>query len=102
MTGAADILKESSGEFGDQGYQVADLVTPKKKPEGGELTLSDKEFNSQTPRSASQSSGSPAISGTGRHPALATDIHVPPAVTRSMQPAISSSSQSHGVSNSAP
>ena len=46
-TGAADIIKESGGGFGDKGYQGTDLVTPKKKPIGGELTMSDKEYNSQ-------------------------------------------------------
>jgi DDE superfamily endonuclease len=46
-TGAADILKEAGGGFGDKGYQGAGLVTPAKKPAGGELTLSDKEYNSQ-------------------------------------------------------
>jgi DDE superfamily endonuclease len=30
-----------------KGYQGTGLVTPKKKPEGGELTMSDKEYNSQ-------------------------------------------------------
>ena len=28
-------------------YQGSGLVTPKKKPKGGELTMSDKEYNSQ-------------------------------------------------------
>jgi len=46
-TGAADILNEAGGGFGDKGYQGTGLVTPKKKPIGGELTLSDKEYNSQ-------------------------------------------------------
>ena len=46
-TGAADILKEAGGGFGDKGYQGTGLVTPKKKPKGDELTLSDKEYNSQ-------------------------------------------------------
>lgn len=46
-TGAADILKEAGGGFGDKGYQGTGLVTPKKKPKGGELTLSDKDYNSQ-------------------------------------------------------
>ena len=45
--GATDIVKESGGGFGDKGYQGTGLVTPKKKPKGGELTLSDKEYNSQ-------------------------------------------------------
>ena len=40
-TGAEDIVKEASGGFGDKGYQGTGLVTPKKKPKGGELTLSD-------------------------------------------------------------
>ena len=44
---AADILKEAGGGFGDKGYQGTGLVTPKKKPIGGELSLSDKEYDSQ-------------------------------------------------------
>ncbi len=36
-TAAADIVKESGGGFGDKGYQGSGLVTPKKKPVGGEL-----------------------------------------------------------------
>jgi hypothetical protein len=46
-SGAAGILKEAGGGFGDKGYQGSGLVTPKKKPKGGELTMSDKEYNSQ-------------------------------------------------------
>src|SRR5580693_9583173 len=46
-TGAADILTEAGGGFGDKGYQGTVLVTPKKKPKGGELTLSSKEYNAQ-------------------------------------------------------
>lgn len=46
-TGAADIVKESGGGFGDKGYQGTGLVTPKKKPKGRELSISDKEYNSQ-------------------------------------------------------
>ena len=46
-TGAAAIVKESGGGFGDKGYQGTGLVTSKKKPKGGELTLSDKDYNSQ-------------------------------------------------------
>jgi len=46
-TGTADIVKESGGGFGDKGYQGTGLVTPKKKPIGGELSMSDKEYNSQ-------------------------------------------------------
>jgi hypothetical protein len=46
-TGAENILKEAGGGFGDKGYQGTGLVTPKKKPKGGELTMSDKEYNSQ-------------------------------------------------------
>ena len=44
---AAQIVEKSGGGFGDKGYQGTGLVTPKKKPEGGELTMSDKEYNSQ-------------------------------------------------------
>ena len=46
-TGAAQIVEKSGGGFGDKGYQGTGLVTPKKKAEGGELTMSDKEYNSQ-------------------------------------------------------
>jgi len=46
-TGAVDILTKAGGGFGDKGYQGTGLVTPKKKPKGGELTLSDKEHNAQ-------------------------------------------------------
>jgi DDE superfamily endonuclease len=46
-TGAADILKGAGGGFGDKGYPGTGPVTPKKKPKGGGLTLSDKEYNSQ-------------------------------------------------------
>jgi len=38
-TGAAQIVEKSGGGFGDKGYQGTGLVTPKKKPEGGELTM---------------------------------------------------------------
>jgi hypothetical protein len=33
-------VKESGGGFGDKGYQGTGLVTPKKKPKGGELSMS--------------------------------------------------------------
>ena len=46
-TGALQIVENSGGGFGDKGYQGTGLVTPKKKPEGGDLTMSDKEYNSQ-------------------------------------------------------
>ena len=46
-TGADDIVKKAGGGFGDKGYQGSGLVTPKKKPKGGELTMSDKDYNSQ-------------------------------------------------------
>jgi DDE superfamily endonuclease len=46
-SGAAGIVKESGGGFGDKGYQGSGLVTPKKKPKGGELTMSDNDYNTQ-------------------------------------------------------
>jgi hypothetical protein len=42
-TEAAQIVENSGGGFGDKGCQGTGLVTPKKKPEDGELTMSDKE-----------------------------------------------------------
>jgi hypothetical protein len=64
-TGAADIVKESGSGFGDKGYQGSGLVTPKKKPKGGELTMSDQEHYSKphliekkkSARAASNASG---------------------------------------------
>ena len=44
-TGAAQIVEKSGGGFGDKGYQGTELVTPKNRTE--ELTMSDKEYNSQ-------------------------------------------------------
>ena len=45
--GAAVARRRGRRRFGDKGYQGTGLVTPKKKPKGDELTLSDKEYNSQ-------------------------------------------------------
>jgi hypothetical protein len=46
-SGAAGIVKESGGGFGDKGYQGTGLVTPVKKPKGGKLLDWQKEFNAQ-------------------------------------------------------
>ena len=46
-TGAAGILERAGGGFGDKGYRGASIVAPKKKPKGGELTMSNKESNSK-------------------------------------------------------
>jgi DDE superfamily endonuclease len=47
VCGDADRAGLSCGGFGDKGCQGTGLVTPKKKPKGGELTSSGKEYNSQ-------------------------------------------------------
>ncbi|MGH9353950.1 MAG: transposase family protein [Terriglobia bacterium] len=46
-TPVEEIVKNSSGGIGDKGYQGSGMVTPKKKPQGGELTESDKDYNAQ-------------------------------------------------------
>lgn len=46
-TPAAEIVSSSSGGIGDKGYQGSGMITPKKKPKGGKLTESDKEYNAQ-------------------------------------------------------
>jgi DDE superfamily endonuclease/Helix-turn-helix of DDE superfamily endonuclease len=46
-SGTAKIVENSGGGFGDKGYQGTGLVTPKKKPKGGELLDWQKEFNAQ-------------------------------------------------------
>jgi hypothetical protein len=46
-SGIAKIVEASGGGFGDKGYQGTNLVTPKKKPKGGELLNWQKEFNAQ-------------------------------------------------------
>jgi DDE superfamily endonuclease/Helix-turn-helix of DDE superfamily endonuclease len=44
-TPVAGIVRHSGGGFGDKGYQGSGLVTPRKKPPGGELSKGDKENN---------------------------------------------------------
>ena len=44
-TPVAEIVRNSGGGIGDKGYQGTDLVTPRKKPKGGELGKRDKESN---------------------------------------------------------
>jgi hypothetical protein len=46
-TPVAEIVKNSGGGIADKGYQGRGMVTPQKKPRGGELTQSDKEYNAQ-------------------------------------------------------
>jgi hypothetical protein len=46
-TPVAEIVKNSGGGIGDKGYQGSGMVTPVKKPKGGELTDSDKGYNAQ-------------------------------------------------------
>jgi hypothetical protein len=45
VTPVAEIVRHSGGGFGDKGYQGTDLVTPRKKPPGGELSKGDKKNN---------------------------------------------------------
>ena len=44
-TSAAEIVRSSGGGIGDKGYQGCGLVTPRKKPPGGELSKGDKKNN---------------------------------------------------------
>jgi hypothetical protein len=46
-TPVAMIVRNSGGGIGDKGYQGTDLVTPRKKPKGGELSKQDKECNTE-------------------------------------------------------
>ena len=46
-TPAKKIVDKSGGGIADKGYQGTGMVTPKKKPRGGELADSDKEYNAQ-------------------------------------------------------
>ena len=46
-SGIDKLVENSGGGFGDKGYQGTRLVTPKKKPKGGELLDWQKEFNAQ-------------------------------------------------------
>lgn len=45
--GLQAVLDASGGGVADAGYQGADAVTPAKKPKGGQLTASQKQFNTQ-------------------------------------------------------
>lgn len=45
-TPVANIIEKSGGCFGDKGYQgCGDIITPRKKPRGGELSKGDKKNN---------------------------------------------------------
>lgn len=44
-TAVAQIVAGSGGGIGDKGYQGTDLVTPRKKPKGGQLSQGDKKNN---------------------------------------------------------
>ncbi len=44
-TPVAEIVRNSGGGIADKGYQGCGMVTPRKKPAGGELLLWEKEFN---------------------------------------------------------
>jgi hypothetical protein len=46
-TAVAEIVCHSGGGIGDKGYQGTDLVTPRKKPKGGELSKRDKACNAE-------------------------------------------------------
>ncbi|WP_147397527.1 transposase family protein, partial [Amycolatopsis panacis] len=46
-TPIAEIVRNSGGGIGDKGYQGTSLVTPRKKPKGGELSKRDKESNAE-------------------------------------------------------
>jgi hypothetical protein len=46
-TPAEEIVDKSGGGIADKGYQGTGMITPKKKPRGGELADSDKEYNTQ-------------------------------------------------------
>jgi DDE superfamily endonuclease/Helix-turn-helix of DDE superfamily endonuclease len=44
-TGVDEIVRNSGGGIGDKGYQGCGLVTPRKTPPGGELSVGDKKNN---------------------------------------------------------
>jgi hypothetical protein len=46
-TPAEEIVRKSGGGIADKAYQGTGMTTPKKKPQGGGLTESDKEYNTQ-------------------------------------------------------
>jgi DDE superfamily endonuclease len=46
-TPVAEIVRHSGGGIGDRGYQGTGMVTPRKKPYRGELSMADKECNTE-------------------------------------------------------
>jgi hypothetical protein len=44
-TPVAEIVRHSGGGIGDKGYQGCDIITPRKTPPGGELSIGDKANN---------------------------------------------------------
>lgn len=45
--GVKEIVESSGGGIGDKGYQGTGLITPRKRPKGGELGKKDKECNAE-------------------------------------------------------
>ena len=101
-TGAAQIVEKSGGGFGDKGYQGTELVTPKKKPEGGCPTMSDKATILNLIPARRLNGLSPTSENWRNHFTTADWPTTGLTLTRSTPPEGFSSSQSHGVLNNAP
>lgn len=50
ITPVAEILRHSGGVIADKGYQGCGYATPRKKPRGGQLSISDKRENANISR----------------------------------------------------
>jgi hypothetical protein len=101
-TPVAEIVRHSGGGIGDKGYQGCDIITPRKTPPGGELSIGDK---ANTP--SSQHCGHPwkdssPTSSRGGSSMQTTVARIVPTVTLMTPLADCFSSQSHWVLNNIP
>ena len=64
-TETADIIAAAYSGIGDKSYQSSDLITPFKKPQGGELLDWQKEFNVQVNKLRAPVSARSLISNPG-------------------------------------
>jgi hypothetical protein len=101
-TPVAEIVKNSGGGIGDKGYQGSGMVTPVKKPEGGELTVRTKDTTPRSRRCAHRSSDSSRTLSRGGYYTRTTGAPTELTVMRTTLLAGCTSSQLYGVLNKLP
>jgi len=96
----AKVVEHSNGGIGDNGYQgYPRMITPRKKPPGGELSKTDNKSNAEISALWHLSNDSSRILSQGGSFTPTTAAPAPPTKKPTMLHADCSSSQSSGVSN---